>query len=198
VTGRSIPSARFMGGREIELLSGIDLRRVDTRQDQPALLAAVPAAIASGSMILPTTTPGSGPFPHGEGHWIAEPDDDAARRAVTCLYAALVADATLDLIGACDRLLIEGRFAEAQVFVRALATLRPDMAVYTGSAHNDVSYGALRLLDPALAPIAALERVVPLPVDLDAYRLAWQRAIGPLASDICSRLSPPGCASQWR
>ena len=41
-----------------------------------------------------------------------------ARRAAACLYAALVADAALDLIGARETLLVEGRFAAAEVFVR--------------------------------------------------------------------------------
>jgi len=90
------------------------------------------------------------------------------------LYAALMADVSLELIGTRERLLVEGRFAEARVFVRALATLRPDLAVYTAHAQNDVSYGALRLLDPALAPTSRLQRVEPLPHDLAPLRRAWR------------------------
>ena len=56
--GRSIPSARFMGGREIETLVQLDTRQVDIKPDQPALLAAVPGLLASGSMLLPTFAPG--------------------------------------------------------------------------------------------------------------------------------------------
>ncbi|QNA86146.1 carbohydrate kinase [Sphingomonas sp. So64.6b] len=181
VRGRMVPSSRFMGGREIELLSGIDTRRVDIKPDQPALVAAVQDVVAAGAMALPSMMPGVGPFPAGEGDWIAEPDDPYAVRAAACLYAALVADAALDLIGSRDRLLIEGRFAEAQVFVRALASLRPDTAVYTGAAHNDVSYGALRLVDATLAPPSALDRVMPLEVDLTGYRDLWRKRIAGLA-----------------
>lgn len=39
--GMPIPSARFMGGREVEILSGIDTRRIDTKPDQPVLVGAV-------------------------------------------------------------------------------------------------------------------------------------------------------------
>lgn len=172
--GQSVPSARFMGGREIESVIGIDTRRVDIRPHQPALIAAVTGVIARGSMLLPTLAPGCGPFPQGQGEWLNEPEDWFDKRAAVCLYAALVADVSLDLIGSSERLLVEGRFAEAEVFVRALATLRPDTAVYTANAHNDVSFGALRLIDPDLRPAGSLVRVQPLAADIPSYRTQWR------------------------
>jgi sugar (pentulose or hexulose) kinase len=175
--GTAIPSARFMGGREIETLTGVDARRIDIRPDQPALLACVAEIVARGTMVLPTFASGFGPFPDSEGTWIDRPDDGFARRAAVCLYAALVADVALDLIGARETILIEGRFAEAEVFTRALASLRPNDAIYTSHAHNDVSFGALRLLDPELKPSATLDRVVPLDVDLAGYRARWHEAL---------------------
>jgi sugar (pentulose or hexulose) kinase len=171
--GKPVPSARFMGGREIESVIGIDTRRVDIKPDQPALLAAVPEIIASGAMLLPTLAEGCGPFPGGRGEWIEEPADWYAKRAAACLYAALVADTAMDLIGTRERILVEGRFAEAEIFVRALAALRSECAVYTANAHNDVSFGALRLIDPDLKPQGELVRVQPLPQDLTAYRARW-------------------------
>ena len=183
-----VPSARFMGGREIESVIEIDTRRVDIRPDQPRLLAAVPDLLARGAMMLPTLAPGCGPFASGPGGWLGEPADWYERRAAMCLYAALVADASLDLIGSRGKLLIEGRFAEAEVFVRALASLRPATAIYTANAHNDVSFGALRLVDPDLVPAGELEPVVPLAGDLAAYRDAWRSAIdaanGPAAMSV--------------
>jgi len=179
--GRPVPSARFMGGREIETLIEIDTRRVDIKPDQPALLAAVPRVITTGTMILPTLARGCGPFPGCLFGWINRPDDWYQRRAAACLYAALVADTALDLVGASGRILVEGRFAEAEVFVRALAALRPDMAVYTANAHNDVSFGALRLLDPELKPQGELVRVAPLEADLGAYRSRWKAEVEAMA-----------------
>lgn len=171
--GRPVPSARFMGGREIEALIEIDTRRVDIKPDQPLLLAAVPAVLASGAMHMPTLAPGCGPYPDGQGGWVNQPEDWYERRAGACLYAALVADQALDLIGSDERLLVEGRFAEAEVFVRALAALRPKTQVFVGSAHNDVSFGAIRLIDPALSPEGTLRRIEPLDADLDTYRNRW-------------------------
>lgn len=173
--GMPIPSARFMGGREVEILAGVDTRRVDVRADQPALLAEVQGLLASGARALPTFTPGVGPFPSGQGRWIEMPEEPARRRAAVCLYAALVADASLALIGARERILVEGRFAEADVFVRALASLRPRDAVFVSNAQHDVSYGALRLIDPSLQPSSTLERVRPLDEDPSAYAAQWRR-----------------------
>jgi hypothetical protein len=126
-------------------------------------------------MLRPGFAPGGGPFPDRQGAWINRPEDSFARRAAVCLYAALMTNVSLDLIGAKRAILIEGRFAEAEVFIRALASLRPDDAVYTANVHNDVSFGALRLIDPTLRPQGALIRVASLDIDLTAYKAEWQR-----------------------
>jgi sugar (pentulose or hexulose) kinase len=173
--GNPVPSARWMGGREIETQIGIDTRQVDIKIDQPTLLAAVPQIVADRAMLLPGFAPGCGPFPDRQGAWINRPDDWFARRAAVCLYAALMTNVSLDLIGAKRAILIEGRFAEAEVFIRALASLRPNDAVYTANVHNDVSFGALRLIDPSLRPQGALVRVASLDIDLTAYKAEWQR-----------------------
>lgn len=183
--GWPVPSARFMGGREIESIIQIDTRRVDIRPDQPRLMEAVPGLLARGTMMMPTLAPGFGPFPHGTAEWVDKPEEWAgtwyARRAAICLYAAMVADTSLDLIGSKERLLIEGRFADAEVFVRALAALRPDTEVYVANAHNDVSFGALRLINPLLQAQGGLRRVAPLEGDLAAYRAKWRAHMRELA-----------------
>ena len=181
VFGRPVPSARFMGGREIESLIEIDTRRVDIKPDQPALLAAVADVVAQGAFALPSFAPGFGPFPNGKGRWVNRPDDWYARRAAACLYAALVTETCLSLVGATDAVLIEGRFAEADVFVCALASLRPDLTFYTACAHNDVSFGALRLIYPQLRPAGDLVQVAPLPVDLTDYAAQWNAFEGEMA-----------------
>jgi sugar (pentulose or hexulose) kinase len=171
--GKLVPSARFMGGREIEILNDLDPRRIDIKADQPMLLAAVPEVLASGVKVLPTFAPGFGPFPTARGRWSEPPTTPAEHRAAVSIYAALVADVALDLIGAKERILVEGRFAEAEVFVGTLAALRPADTIYRANVHNDVSFGALRLLDPTLQPADALQRVSPLVGDFAAYRADW-------------------------
>ncbi|MDE2301849.1 MAG: carbohydrate kinase [Sphingomonadales bacterium] len=185
IAARPVPSARFMGGREIAALIGEGVGEgvgegglaVDAPADQPRLLAAAEAVLAAGALPLPTLAPGCGPFPQGVPRWLAEPVDRDSRRAAACLYAALVADVSLGCIDARARLLIEGRFARAEVFTRALAALRPDLAVDAAARDNDVSFGALRLVLPALAPPGGLRRIAPLAPDLAAHRARWQAAI---------------------
>jgi len=172
VDGRAVPSARFMGGREIELAAGG--AAVDDPAEQAALLADVPGLLASGAMLLPSLAPGCGPFPDRKARWIGEPAD---KRAGACLYAALMADAALDLIGARDTLLVEGRFAGAAVFVRALAALRGETRVMVADGPCDAAFGALRLIEPGLVPAARLRQVEPLAGDMHAYRARWRTAL---------------------
>ena len=171
--GKPVPSARLMGGREIELLTGAG-ERLDCAADQARLVAAAIRVVQSGARILPTLAAGVGPYPRARHRWEGEPSDLAERRAAIGLYAALVTDTSLDLVGARDHILIEGRFAEEQVFVRALASLRNDATVYVSDMHDGVSYGALRLVDPTLSVPASLRRIEPLPVSVTAYKSAWR------------------------
>jgi len=169
VDGRAVPSARFMGGREIELAA--HGARVDDPAEQAGLLAEVPSLLAAGTMLLPTLAPGCGPYPDGAARWIGEPGDG---RAAACLYAALMADAALNLIGAREIVLVEGRFAAAEVFVRALAGLRPTCRIIVADGPCDAAFGALRLIKSGLAPAARLRQVEPLAGDWEAYRTRWR------------------------
>ena len=121
--------------------------------------------------------PGVGPFPDHVGRWEHAPQDERERRAVLELYLALSVGEALDLIGSRGRLLVEGRFAELEVFVRALASLRPGQQVYVSNAHDDVPYGALRLLNPDLAPPTSLTPVEPLPFSIDDYARRWRAGL---------------------
>ncbi len=160
-----VPSARYMGGREMELLG----ERIDVPGTQ-----GMADILAQEAMILPSHARGSGPFPDAIGHWINRPEAEDERCAAAALYAALMTDASLDLIGASNILLIEGRFAASELFTRALATLRPHTTVFTAGSEADVSFGALTLLYPDLAPATALARVEPLDRSLNDYRDEWR------------------------
>ncbi len=178
IGGRTTPSARFMGGREAEILAGLDIFALTEGYDPDALIARLPDLMARGVFALPSFAVGTGPFPHRAGRWEKEPADPQDRRAACGLYLALMADTLLTLLGSRERLLIEGRFAEAQVLTRALAALRPDLATYVSNAQDDVPYGALRLVHPTLATTAALTPVRPLELPgLGAYAAAWRAKV---------------------
>jgi sugar (pentulose or hexulose) kinase len=175
VSGAPVPSSRFMGGREIEMLIGSGPRHNDT----PPAAAQIEHAlrvVQSGAMILPAAVPGVGPFPNATLRWVGAPRDadDALVRAQ--LYAALIADVSLDLIGSRDALVIDGRFSSAPVFVQALARLRAATQVFISNDENGVARGALRLVKGAESDATALERVPPLPVDMADYRDRWRES----------------------
>jgi sugar (pentulose or hexulose) kinase len=169
--GKTVPSARFMGGREIEILSAEEGRGV-----------AANGGARAQAMVLPTFVPGVGPFPAARGRWVNMPKDPAARDAAIALYAALVTDVSLDLIGARDRIVIEGRFAENETYARALAAIRPQDEIYISHGQDGVAFGALRLVDPALAPKSRLTRVAPAVDDLEAYKSLWRQRCDEAAS----------------
>lgn len=165
VNGNAVPSSRWMGGREIDLFGA--------RIDGPGL-GGLAEVLARGAMALPSRVAGSGPFPDAIHRWVNEPLAEQERAAAIALYAALMTDTQLGLIGARDRLLIEGRFAGSEIFTRALASLMPDTRVYIARAEADVSFGALRLIWSDLRQSTALQAVKPLPHDLTAYCRKWR------------------------
>ena len=181
VFGSPVPSSRFMGGREIELIEEAAADPIDPALHADILLRRAARAVEAGVFVLPSFQKGVGPFPDKQARWLpARPRDPFDRRAVGSLYLALMADTTLDLIGSAERLLIEGRFASDPVFTRALATLRANQTVYLSQMQDTVPLGALRLAGAELRQASALERVVPLDHDLRQYARRWRE----LAQDL--------------
>ncbi|MEJ0011703.1 MAG: FGGY family carbohydrate kinase [Bauldia sp.] len=169
--GRAVPSARFMAGREFEIVAGHDGKAASPSSDDVARV------VRDGIMALPTFVPGTGPFPDGDGRW----SHDAAhlspgeRAAVASLYAALMAETCLALAGAEGPVIVEGPFARNTLFLAALAqrTGRPAIGHEdsTGTIH-----GAAILAEgarPAHAPIKDPPATPALAIDLDAYARLW-------------------------
>lgn len=175
VDGTLSPSARFMGGREMEMLIGAE----DTPMRSPEFAREtapkhVRDVIASQSMILPTFALGVGPFPDSVGRWEGPELQGAARRAAAGMYLALVAEASLALIGARDSIVVEGRFADDLSFMRTLATLRSDCEIFVSRAEDGIACGALRLVNPDFKPEMALTKIEPLDMDVSAYAARWR------------------------
>jgi sugar (pentulose or hexulose) kinase len=173
VEGRVVPSARFMGGRESERVAGLDIFNLARGHDSRTLQQSLPRLLSDDVQVLPNFAPGFGPFPQRRGEWVNEPADPGSRRAALELYLALMSNVALDLIGSRDRIVVEGRFAEAELFVRGLASLRRTAQVYISNAVDDVPYGALRLVWPRLPPRSVLMPVQTLDTSLDLYAARW-------------------------
>ncbi|MFT3727901.1 MAG: carbohydrate kinase [Terricaulis sp.] len=176
VEGEPAPSARFMGGREVErLIGGEDnpLRDPDFVHD--VVPQSVAAVLNKGAMILPSFAPGVGPFAARRGGWEGPELSGVERRAAVGLYLALMTEAALALIGARDAIVVEGRFAADTTFLRALAALRPDCEIYAAEADDGLSSGALRLARPEFQSRRALSKIAPLRHALGAYAERWRR-----------------------
>ncbi|MDF0696338.1 FGGY-family carbohydrate kinase [Rhizobium sp. MC63] len=170
--GRAVPSSRFMGGREFEILSA-EIGPVDEKAAQPA----IGPVIEKGMMLLPNIASGSGPFPGMASRWIgAEESNRRERHAAACLYLALMTDACLGLIGAKGPVIVEGPFALNETYLKLLAALAGrEVLALPGS--TGTSQGAALLT--GIRPIFGAETHVP-PAEiagLAAYRDRWYAAM---------------------
>ncbi|MFK0161538.1 FGGY-family carbohydrate kinase [Rhizobium sp. NPDC090279] len=170
--GRAVPSARFMGGREFEILvAEIGAASPDTVE------AALEAVIEEGLMLLPNVTEGSGPFPGRTMRWVGKAETDAAKQlAAVSLYLAMMTEACLDLIGAKGPIFVEGPFALNRAYLVALAAVT-GKSVIALPGSTGTSQGAALLT--GIRPPSAGENA-PIRADLPGlrhYRQAWHSAL---------------------
>lgn len=171
--GTPVPTARFMGGREVELVAGAEALRT------PAAPADVTAIVVAESMALPSFVPGSGPFIGRPGHIVGDPGTEPARRtALATLYAALTVDVMLDKLAATGPVLVEGSFHRNIAFCGLLAALRPGQPIHATDDPSGTARGAWLLARwheqpgwPSALPVAASAWDIP---GLADYRARWR------------------------
>ncbi|MFO1147214.1 MAG: FGGY family carbohydrate kinase [Alsobacter sp.] len=168
VLGEPVPTARFMGGRDHEILV--------PPGSAPASDADIAAVIASGCLALPCFSAPCGPFPRSRGRIEGDvPALPGARSALAALFLALMTDQCLDMLGAAGDTIVEGGFAANRAYVTLLAALRPGGRVLASTDATGTSLGAAMLArweGPHAAPAAAAVAPVAWP-GLGAYRQAW-------------------------
>lgn len=174
--GSPVPSARFMGGRETEILEDAN-KQIDPSTCEQELLTLANRCVQDGVFALPSFQKGVGPYPDRLGCWINRPGEHLARRAAAGLYLALMMDTSLDLIGSSDRLVVEGRFMGDAVFARSLARLRPSQSIYLAPSSNSLCHGALSLVGAGRVPETSLVEVKPSPLPLGAYKARWRELL---------------------
>lgn len=168
--GRPVPTARFMGGREFDLLVP------EIATPGPEEVARV---LAGDIRVQPGFVPGVGPFPQARGHWT---EDEKAlspgeRSAAASLYMALMTQACLGLCGLGKSIIIEGPLARNRLYAAALARLTGAKVTISGDA-TGTSLGASLLLGGTAAN-APEEAVAPLAAEgFDAYAARWRAANG--------------------
>ena len=167
--GEPVVTARFMGGREFNTLTG-----GATAPPSPQEIAHV---LDLRLMALPGFAPGCGPFPRAPGRWTVAPEalTRGERQAVASLYLALMSNVCLDLLGASGETIVGGPFAGNALFCDALATLT-GRALFSADGATATGAGAARLMLPHLRAakgIAAPGLPVALHPAFFAYAAEW-------------------------
>lgn len=162
--GQPVPTARFMGGREYEIIrKGREIEPTDADR----------RAVIDGIHLLPAVEPNTGPFAHRVSAWSKEPQTEGQEMVALSYYLALMTDTCLSLIGANGPTIIEGPFARNADFVEMLSALRPD-GVELASSATGTSVGAALLCipeakGPETRPVAVRE-----PQKLATYAASWR------------------------
>ncbi|MEL6644150.1 MAG: FGGY-family carbohydrate kinase [Pseudomonadota bacterium] len=112
--GDAVPSARFMGGREHDLMLGGSLQMPST--------ADMWEVLTQNCMLLPAVVPETGPFAGSQAQWRGhEPLQGSGQRsAAVAFYLALVTAHCLDLIGHDGAIIVEGPFARNDAYLTML------------------------------------------------------------------------------
>jgi L-fuculokinase len=182
-TGSPLVTARFMGGREYEVIAGPAGLQVQPSHDDLA------AVIATRALALPSFSRAGGPFASVTGRVIVtERLSPPQLAALATLYVALMSDYLLDLIEFDGDVFVDGPLAQNGVYLDLLAAWRPGRKILASRGSAAVAAAALLC---GAAPFgqeyaAAAARLDPS--QLADYRSMWRGAVG----EHCPRATWPG------
>lgn len=173
--GDPVPSARFMGGREFDIVTNgrertwSDADRVKVLREQ--------------IMLYPAVDPRSGPFQGRQSAWSVEDGSmsDGERFVAVSFYLALVTAECLEMTGAEGPSIVEGPFAHNALYLNMLevATGRP-VETAEGSS-TGTSIGAAMLVSDDEPPRAGTPtqtgRAAGGGSALNAYAQAWRMQV---------------------
>jgi sugar (pentulose or hexulose) kinase len=172
--GNLVASGRFMGGRELERIIS-DHRAADgPAEEKLARLLAAPR------YALPAFSDQGGPFAGRKGRIVDEHGSDAVAAdpaTLGALYCALLTDLMLDVLGARGPIILDGPFATNDVYIAALAALRPASPVLPSAETQGTSLGAALLADPSW-PAELPEAAARPELDVALYRARWRSLSG--------------------
>jgi len=169
--GQPVPTARFMGGREFEMIS-------QGHQGKPASTDI--AEVLSGNvMLLPAVDPSTGPFQGIKMGWHGDEPaiGTGARGVALSYYLALMTQTCLELTGARGPVIVEGPFARNQEYLAMMqaATGRP---VYHSEAQTGTSIGAALLFDTDRHVASPVPSPPPENLsELQSYAATWQSLV---------------------
>ena len=172
--GEAVPSARFMGGREHDMVldgSAVEVAEEDTL-----------AVLNQRRMLLPAVVPETGPFAGMQARWHrGEPPKGSGQRgAAVGFYLALVTARCLELIGHEGPIIVEGPFARNSTYLTMLG-VASSSAVVPMDSTTGTSQGAALLV----ATRESQRRLMPMHPDPDEhirklcsrYALEWNASL---------------------
>jgi sugar (pentulose or hexulose) kinase len=114
--GDPVPSARFMGGREFEVLMANRKHKFEPED--------VEFILQNNVMLLPSVMQNSGPFQGRQHHWTVEPArlSDGQYYVAVSYYLAMMTASCLSLIGGKGKKIVEGPFSKNELYCDMLAT----------------------------------------------------------------------------
>lgn len=168
--GAIVPTARFMGGREHDVLAG-----ADSPAPTPAALHTLMDAHV---LALPSFASSGGPFRDSVGTVRSERALSPVEKAtLATLYLALLTDQCLSDLGAKRDIVVEGPLTRNPLYGSILAALRRGERVFLADGEAAARRAACYLCDEATAAAPALAPAMPVSGDVIAYRSKWQHAI---------------------
>jgi len=172
--GDVVPSARFMGGREYDLLLGGSTAKASETETMEAL--------SGKSMILPAVVPETGPFAGKETRWIGTepPIGSGLRDAIVSFYLALVSARCLELIGHDGAIIVEGPLARSTAYLLMLEAASSSTVIPMISTTGTSQGAALLAMDGETHELRQIEAQ-----SIDAqvreaasrYARAWKAAL---------------------
>ena len=167
--GQPVPTARFMGGREMEEIMG---GRIVEPSD-----GELRAVLEGRVMAMPSLHPGTGPFPGKRFGWVGGEPEGGARMAAASFYAALMGAECLSLAGAEGPVIVEGSFGGNIAFLRMLATATGRVVRGSGAGAG-TGLGAALLAGPLAVKAAPAVEVRPEGDALwTGYVAGWRDAV---------------------
>lgn len=168
--GNPTPSAKFMGGREFD-------RLMEGRTTQFSN-ADIDAVFEKAAMLLPSLENATGPFQGREHSWTIDPANlsDGEYFIVVSLYLALVTAICIELTGSVGHVVVEGPFAENDLYKKMLSTAtgRP----VSGAYGTGTSIGAALLAAPeATNRLQPFEQVLWTHPRYKTYCAQWMAAV---------------------
>ncbi|WP_306141502.1 FGGY-family carbohydrate kinase [Roseibium sp. MMSF_3412] len=142
--GDPVPSARFMGGREFDMVMKERVRQA-SKED-------VSRVLANRIQLYPAVDPLSGPFQDLKAGWSTDERalSDAERYTAASFYLALVTSRCLELIGAQGPTIVEGPFAKNSLFMKMLETATGRVAESSKVSTTGTGLGAALLVSDTL------------------------------------------------